>query len=676
MFKAVPMTRVLIVGPKQYMEQTIDALHRMNVMHLVDFTKEEEEVKMGAPIEKASDISHKLLKLRSAYKVLELKAEETFPEKRINENEIEKNMDKLFLTLQLNISDKGESKAKIESLIKDEERRRDELRPFTSLPLKIESYRGYENIAVFAGSVKTDIEPALKRITDEYELFYSEKKTFIALFVEKKIAEVVGKMLMEHIFTEVKLPEGEGNAGEKIEVCNANIEKLRKNLERIETELSNLRKKFANDIRACEEQLLINVNKAEAPLRFATTTHTFMIEGWVPLKKLSAVKKKLDDVTDGGLYIEELEEKEEKHGAHREGEEKEEPPVALDNPKGTKEFETLVELYSTPSYKEIDPTLVLALVFPFFFGLMIGDIGYGVLLVITGVIFRTKLKKYEGFTELGWYIMIAGIFASLFGAFIFGDMFGLPFTFTGGEGHEEAVPSWSEILGVHIPLVPRIHKLESEGVIYLLVFSLLAGVLHLMLGLIFGIVNEARHNKKHAVAKVGWLMLLFGFAFVIFAKTKGTHLGHIIWGNALFFLEGNSIYILGIEFPYLALLLLIAGTVTLGVVEGIVVIEVFSLLSNIISYTRLAAIGVAKGAMATGFNTMMLPLIVSGNPAHIIVGWILLIGAHMIVFIFGSLSSGIQAIRLHYVEFFLKFYRGGGVKFAPFGATRRFTAEA
>jgi len=80
--------------------------------------------------------------------------------------------------------------------------------------------------------------------------------------------------------------------------------------------------------------------------------------------------------------------------------------------------------------------------------------------------------------------------------------------------------------------------------------------------------------------------------------------------------------------------------------------------------------------MATGFNTMMLPLIVSGNPAHIIVGWILLIGAHMIVFIFGSLSSGIQAIRLHYVEFFLKFYRGGGVKFAPFGATRRFTAEA
>jgi V/A-type H+-transporting ATPase subunit I len=134
---------------------------------------------------------------------------------------------------------------------------------------------------------------------------------------------------------------------------------------------------------------------------------------------------------------------------------------------------------------------------------------------------------------------------------------------------------------------------------------------------------------------------------------------------------------IGILVPYASVALLGLGTALAVACEGgMAAMEVLGVLSNILSYTRLAAIGVAKAAMALAFNILLIPLVISGNIGYVVAGWFLLVLSHMLVFVLGGLSSGIQALRLNLVEFFMKFYKGGGTKFNPFGYLRRYTQDS
>src|SRR2546425_5679236 len=103
-----------------------------------------------------------------------------------------------------------------------------------------------------------------------------------------------------------------------------------------------------------------------------------------------------------------------------------EPPVLLKNPKPVKPLEFLIHLYSTPSYHELDPTLFMFIAFPFFFGFMIGDAGYGFLFLLIGVIAAVKMKKGD-FRNLFIVIGMGGFWALILGIFVFGEMFGVPF---------------------------------------------------------------------------------------------------------------------------------------------------------------------------------------------------------------------------------------------------------
>jgi V/A-type H+-transporting ATPase subunit I len=353
----------------------------------------------------------------------------------------------------------------------------------------------------------------------------------------------------------------------------------------------------------------------------------------------------------------------------------EEVPIALSNPGPVKPFEMLTEMFSFPSYKEIDPTVVLALVFPFFFGLMVGDLAYGILLMVTGAFFVTKLKRFDGFRELGLFILIAGLIAALFGAFVFGDAFGVPFHATGhGEGSSEL--SWSSLLGVEIPIKASIHKLEVSGLASLLMISVLAGIIHLSLGNIFGVINEWRHNRKHAVAKAGWLCAVLGFGLVMLKAGEVTSMGKWLWSVMPAALGVSWDPGFGVVFPYSSLALLAVGiSMAIAGEGGMAMMEVPSVLSNLLSYSRLAAIAIAKGAMAFAFNSILIPMAQGGNIGLAVFGWVLLVMAHMLVFVLGGLSSGIQSLRLNLVEFFMKFYKGGGIKFNPFGKDRRSSSE-
>jgi len=677
MFKPREMKRTLIIGAKQDVEKTIELLHSLEVIHIIDFkpSKTEEQVNLGAPTEKASAISQRLLKLRSSAQLLALEREKPSVSEKISEKQIKRDINLKIQDLELSVISLMETKTRIEEHFRKIDDRIRQLQPFAAMDIPLENYQGYDHVTVFTGYVREmkKLKEGLIRVTDEYEFFTSEDEDqMVALFIAKPYVEYAGKLLSECNFTEVKLPEGKGLPKQFIEKWTIQQKELSDKLIQTTKDILEFKKRYAEFILASEEYLAIEVQKAEAPVLFGTTEHSFIIDCWIPTYDLKRVKEVLEKEMAGSLYLEEIEVKHE-----------DEPPTLLKNPRPVRRFEFLLELYSIPNYRDIDPSFILSLIFPLFFGLMIGDIGYGILLILFGVLFMKKFKDSEGFSNIGWYIIIAGVFACLFGLFLFGDMLGLPFQPPLGETGVVAY-SWSTLLGVHIPIPSVIHKMESLGMTQLLVISIIAGFLHLALGLLIGIIVERKHNRNHAITKIGLLFVLTALTLLIFVMAdwtigqwlkplKDSAVAPLLWNYFIPLVKTGFIFG-GLLVPYISVVFGLLGIIMIIIVTGgFGLVEVLEVTSHLMSYTRLAAICVAKAAMAFAFNMIGLGLILSGNIAIGLVGVILLIFMQLMVFSLGALSSGIQAVRLHYVEFFMKFYKGEGIKFNPFRYIRKYT---
>lgn len=649
------MTRAIIVGPKDKLEGTIETLYDLKLLHILDHHGEDETFRMGKPLPPASELSENLVKLRSIANILALKETSTERETvRLEE------LRQKILALELNITEEDAARKNAAGLIADLDRRIEDLRPFAVLGLPLETYRGYDSIAVLAGRVSKEV-PGSELAKPPSEVFQSEGT--IAVFVPKTDTDEALSRLARFGFAQLDVPAGEGSPRSLLEAILADREKWASRLEDIQGRLEKLRERYAGFVVAAEEALEVEVDKADAPLRFAVSDHSFVIDGWVPASGFSAIQERL---SGQGIHVE----TEESGREHPE----DEPPVLLRNPKPARPFEFLIHLYSTPNYRELDPTLFLFIAFPFFFGFMIGDIGYGALFVLFGVLAWFKMEPGSTFRRLLLVIGAGGVWAVLLGLFVFAEAFGVPFH--AAHGHEEEL-SWASF-GVDIPVEAAIHKaFDIADMMYL---SILFAALHLGTGFLFGFFNEIHHNKKHAIAKLGWLLCLFGiFSFLTFAL-RWSHVAGWVWQVPLGWFPrtpeplgvGQFLGIRGM--PFLSLLLILGAL--LGLTESVIApIEVAGLLANIMSYTRLAGIGIGKAAIASAFNAIIIDgLIFPGQIGFVVMGIVFLVLAQMIVFLLGGISAGIQALRLNYVEAFIKFYKGNGTPFRPFGV--RATQEA
>ena len=704
------MSRVLVTGSLEKLEPAIEALHGERSLHITDYTEQYEGFRIGAPLERAERDSEKLLKLRSASKALGI-VEGATDGARLRSAQAREKLDGLIKRLEKEVGAPEKRRQELESSLRELEKRSGAVGPFVRVPLSFEDLRPYESLAVFTGTARRGFEGELGRLAKRHLLVWPDPEGILALFVEKEKEPEVARLLARHGFAEVRAPPESGRPAEVLAGIEREMVERKRELEALGSQLRVVQKELQDEILACSEELAIDIEKSESPLRFATTGSAFVIEGWIPADRLDATENALLKATGNRILLERLEEAEWKStgaltgkaapAARPDGEARKVPqgkrgaedgggpkdadegeddpyasvPIALDNAGPVKPFETLTEMFALPSYKELDPTTLLAFIFPFFFGLMVGDVGYGVLLVMTGVLFRWKLKRYDGFPQMGAYIIAAGLVASVLGLFIFGEAFGVPFHAAEGHGAAGEV-SWYTLTGIDVPLRASVHKLESSGLGTLMVFSILAGIFHLCLGNLLGMANAWRHSKRHAAGKFGWLLVVVGFGLLVLKVGDRNVLGAWVWSGlpAAFGLSLDTG--VGILLPYSSLAFLGAGVVLAVAGEGgAAILEVLGALSNLLSYTRLAAIGVAKAAMAFAFNGMLLPLVTGGDVGWVIFGWLLLVVAHFLVFVLGAVSAGIQALRLNLVEFFMKFYKGGGIKFNPFGYVRRHTSD-
>jgi len=650
MLRPEPMSRALIVGPRDRLAQTIETLHELKLLHIVEHHEGESGFSIGKPLPTAGELSYSLVRLRSVAAILGVEKAAKSEQERLQLQELHARV----MALELNISEEDSTRKKTQALLADLTRRIEELRPFAALGLPLDLYRGYENLTVLVGRVARDVV-GFEEAVPRGQLF--QAPGIAAAFLATRDADAASGFLGRSGFSPVNVPAEGGNPKALLDAAVADEEKWRARLKDVEGRLAKLREKYAGFVVAAEEALEVEVEKAEAPLRFAVSEHSFVIDGWVPAALHARLVSRLSGL---GVFVESSE-PEDGHGPAAE------PPVLLKNPRPAKPFEFLIHLYSTPSYHELDPTVFILVAFPFFFGFMIGDAGYGALFLLIGVLAVRKLPKTSDLRNLLIVIAIGGFWALIFGLFLYGEMFGMPFHLA-PEAHPEAL-AWDKF-GVNYPLTALIHK--EFGLADMIYLSILFAFLHLGASFLIGVVNNVRHNKKHAAAKLGWFLCLFGL-FTIFSRTLAwTGTANWVYTRILSPVvdAGGILPILGYGIPAVSLGLVLAAVLGFGE-SPVAPLEIGGLVANMISYARLAGIGVGKAAIATAFNTLILTsLVIDHDVPMAALGLVLLVFSQLLVFALGGISAGIQGLRLNYVESFTKFFKGNGIRFVPFGTRK------
>lgn len=648
MLKPKQMSRAVIVGHKNILEETVDALHKANLFHIEDFNEDGSDLKIGKPFEKGSEVSKRLVKIRSIASLLGVKDVAVAKQ---NPAEVCSQLDGCLDTLDEELEVLAEKKRVLEAEVKDLGSSKKDLLPLINIDLDLSLYRGYENLAVFAGHVKDNVEAPISRITPSYEIYYDQQTGTVVLFVPKDKAGPTAEVLAGASFKEFKVPSLSGVPSRLLADIEQKEADLNKKIGAVDAEIDALKLKYSDFILASNEILSIEVQKSEAPLRIATTESSFIIDGWLPTEQYGRLEQVVKDATNGRAFVSEQEIT--KPDIKK-------VPIEYNNPKVVSPLQEIMNLYGRPTYKEIDPSALIFITFPLLYGMILGDIGYALILLALALIIK-KVVSTDAVKPL-MNILIYCQISTLFFGILYGEFLGFPLASYHGDH------------GVEPGLIPGLDTLElfaspfaagemiglplhrTHLVMTFIVATVFVGLLHVNLGYVVGFINEKRkHGISAAIFEKGsWLVVELGILLIV--------LGYL---DMLPVIVGVLVFILGVG-------MLVKGEGVKGPVE------LPSLLSNSLSYTRIIAVGLSSIYIASTVNLIAFEMIWQpGSP----IGGMTIFA--IVVFLFGHtlntalsiIAPGLHALRLQYVEFFGKFYEGGGRKYDPFGYIRKYTEE-
>jgi V/A-type H+/Na+-transporting ATPase subunit I len=646
MLKPKQMSRAVIVGHKDIMEATVEAIHGSNLFHLEDYNEDGSGLKLGRPFKNAGEVSKKLIQLRSISSFLGVK-KESIPKKK--ETTVINELDSMLDQLDIEVSTKTEKKSELDSRLKELETLKKDISPFSAIPIDMELYHNYESIKVFAGTVKENIGPAISQVTSTYEMEYDQSTGTVVLFIKKEDEAKISEILSNFEFREIRIPQISGTPSTLIADITREEEGIQKQITSLETDISSIKDKYSEFILASEEVLTIEAEKAEAPVKIATSEHTFIIDGWIPDDQFATLERTIESATSGRAFVS----KQKITNADTDI-----IPIEYDNPKITQPFQEIMDLYARPKYKEIDPTSLIFISFPLFYGMILGDIGYALILLALALGIK-KMVKSDAVKPLMNVLIYCQISTLIFGV-LYGEFLGFPLAslhtdhgiIPGLIAGFETITLFNSPVGGEVITYP-IHR--THIVMTMIIATALIGSIHVNCGYVVGFINERRNH---------------GFAAAMFEKGSWlvVELGIIL--GVLGYANIAPTEIIGIIVFLIGFVMLIKGEGAQGIVE------LPSLLSNALSYTRLIAVGLSSIYIASTVNLIAFDMILPQG------GIVAVIGA-IIVFIFGHalntvlsiIAPGLHSLRLQYVEFFGKFYEGGGRKYSPFGYIRKYTEE-
>lgn len=421
-----------------------------------------------------------------------------------------------------------------------------------------------------------------------------------------------------------------GNAAEnisslknKIETCSKEAQRLTEQLKVSATSSKLLKKGF--------DMVTLQIDDQKVRENIFQTQSVFALTGWLTENDMDKVKKILDKYPCYYTMVQ--------------PEEGDDPPIKLKNNKFVEPYEMITEMYSLPTPDGIDPTPVLTPFFILFFGMMLADAGYGLILFLLCFIGLKKLKPDEGFLKNAMNIGVACGLSTIFWGIMYGGYFGNLVT--------QVAESW---FGVTVTVPAVFDPLNDPMSVMLL--SLILGAIHLFAGMGVKIYMLAkRGHLLDGLMDIGlWYVLLIGLPMLALPVTAGIgKVLSIVGAVGLILTQGRH-----------------EKNIFMKLIKGVMSLyDITSYLSDVLSYARILALGLAGGVIANVMNIM------GTMPGLNIIGVVVFVAIFAIGHAFNLAISGLGAYvhtsRLQYVEFFGKFYEAGGRPFKPFKANTKYT---
>ncbi len=518
------------------------------------------------------------------------------------------------------------------------------LEPWLELPVPLDMEGTAKTDAMFFSvSLRLPRAAVVERLdaaTELYDLTWAgEDKEFryFLLLVHKSAAQDVQAALLELGCARLNLRGWSGTAAENHRALKARLTELDQEAEVLQKTIEdNAQRVF--DLKVALDKANQEVGLERAKARLLDSERTFLLDGWFPVEKESEVKAVLDEF---GLAYEIADPAEEEYPK---------VPIQLKSNKLTDPFTVVTAMYSMPAYDGVDPNPFMAPFFILFFGFMMNDIGYGLLMALGTAIFLAKAKpKGDKGRMMSMFFMcgISSIFwGSLTGSF-FGDFFPQLFKLINPEllnilkppvGGGDPTWFWPPLFN------------PVNNTIQVMIGSMALGVIQVFTGMAISMVEKFKRGEAlDALSnEVAWYCILIGAALAIAGPMVAAPLGTVglvlLFGGLALLLVGNLIKSKGL-----------GGLVGFG---GAIYNGVSGYFSDILSYLRLMALMMAGAIIAQVFNTLGA---VFGLVPFIIVA---LIG-NVLNLVLNLLGCYVHTLRLQCLEFFGRFYKDGGKAFDP-----------
>jgi len=493
-----------------------------------------------------------------------------------------------------------------------------------------------------AGSIKTTDLAKLEATAGQNIVLLSggaagERRNLVAFTSRERRAELDAQLRHHNFVTEDISPLAGGTPATSLDQMRKRLDQIRSDQERISRQLKEVARTEAQEIASLERSLGLEQALLEASLNFSRTESTCRISGWLPTDQVASASSRLLQETQGRLFLQVRDVKETDVPPD------EVPVLMKDNPL-IRPFQLLVTGFGFPRYREIQPTLLVAISFLVMYGLMFGDVGQGVVLVIIGLVMRKRCGTPQT-RDLGTIISMAGIAATVFG-FLYGSVF----------GYEE----WLRYGWKFEPM---------KNVVTMLAVPVVLGIVLISVGIVVNIINKFRrgdyfHGIMDRVGMVGiifyWGAIGLGLRYALLGSGSIWLVVWLIFAPLLLLLFRELIYVHLIHRGHES-----EGALVDFMSGGVDMMETITgFLANTVSFARVGAFALAHVGLCMAIFS--LEKVVHQLPAGVIWGGVVIVLGNIVVILLEGMVVFVQGLRLEYYEFFSKFFEGAGKGYNPF----------